>query len=78
LVEGGGDPPQGRALIAQPPDLRQCLLLGRVGLDVLPIGAKTIAELDIAHALAVCTLVVHGVPCPFADGLALPLAHRGH
>jgi hypothetical protein len=37
LVEGSGDAAQGRALAAQPPDFRQCGLLGRMRFQMQPV-----------------------------------------
>jgi hypothetical protein len=57
--------------------IQHCLLAG-VWFDVLSVPAQAIAELDVAHALAVRTLVTHGVPGAFADRLSFPLTHRRH
>jgi hypothetical protein len=56
----------------------QHCLFARIRLDVFPIGAQAIAELDVAHPLAVGALVAHGVPGAFADRFAFPLADRRH
>jgi hypothetical protein len=53
-------------------------LLGGVGLNMLSVDGKPIAELDIPDALAVGTFVAHGIPGAFVDRLSFPLAYRRH
>jgi len=53
--------------------IHHCLIAG-VWFDVLSVPAQAIAELDIAHALAVGTLVAHRVARVFPNSLAFPFA----
>jgi hypothetical protein len=62
VVQRGSNPSQRVAALAQPPDFVEHCLLGRIRLDVLPVGAQAIAKLDIAHTLAFGALVAHSVP----------------
>ena len=73
VVEGGGDSAQGLAAVAQPLDLGQELLLGRIRLDVLPVAGHPETRGDVTEPFALAALVVQGVACAFADRLPLPL-----
>ena len=75
VIQRGGDPAQSSTAFAKPSDLIQHGLLAGVWLEVLPISAKPVAELYVAHPLSVGTLVAHGVPGAFADRLVFPLAY---
>lgn len=44
------------------------------GSDVLPVGAQTVAELDVADTLPFVAFAAYGVPRAFADRFAFPLA----
>ena len=70
--------PQGLAGLAQTVDLAQHSLLGRVRLNVLSIRAQAIAKLDVAHALAIGTLVTLASLVRSPICLVFPLAYRRH
>lgn len=78
VVQGGGNTAHAMAALPEAMDLPKDYLLDWVGLDVLPVGAKPVAEANVSHPLAVGALVAHRVARPFADRLALPLAYRRH
>jgi hypothetical protein len=78
MVECSRNSPQGVAILPQVAYLQQDSRLGDVGLKVLPVGAKPIAELNVSDPFAVGAFVAHGVPRALADGLAFPLAYSRH
>jgi transposase len=77
-VERGGYSPQGLPAVAQVLDFGQNSLFAGVWLDVPPIGAQAIAELDIAHPLAICALVPERIAGALPDSFPLPLRNRRH
>src|SRR5579862_2693379 len=78
VIQRRRDPAQSLTALAHLANLIQHGLFGGIRLDVLSVGAEAVAELDVAHALAVGALVAHGVPGSLADRLAFPLAYGRH
>ena len=72
MVQRSSDPAQRVAALTQPADLIQHLLLSWLRLEVLSVGGKPIAELDVAHSLAVGTLWL------MASRVRSPIASRSH
>src|SRR5580700_649748 len=60
-VQRRRDAPKGVAPAAEVRNLSQRGLLGGVRLQVPLVGRQSVAELDVAHALAVAALVPQGV-----------------
>jgi hypothetical protein len=67
VVQGCRNSSHRVATLAETDDFVQHGLFGRIGLDVLPVGAEPIAELDVAHPLSVAPLVAHGVTRALTD-----------
>ena len=78
LFRGDRDAAKGVALAAEIPNLGERGLFRRVGFQMLQVGRQSIAELDVAHALPITSLVPQSVAGPFADALAFPLADGAH
>src|SRR5260370_768269 len=74
VVQRCSDASQGLTVLAHTADLIQHCLLAGVWVDVLSVSAKPVAELDIAHSLAVGTLVAPVLPGPFPNPPPVPLA----
>jgi hypothetical protein len=66
------------ALVTQIPNLSQRGLFGGVRFQMPAVWTQPEAELDVANALSVATLVPQGIAGPLADRLALPLADGAH
>jgi hypothetical protein len=72
VVQCHSNTSQRQAAPAQLVDFREHGLFAGIWLDVFPVGAQAVAELDVPNSLTVSALVAQRIARPFADGLALP------
>jgi len=73
-VQSGRNSSRRVAALAQPTDLGEHAVLGRVGLNVLAVRVETESEPDIADALPARALMPRRIASPFRDGLASRVA----